>query len=153
MRPCVTFSGIKVKIFDLSTLVYTRLGTRLHSSAFVYIRLWLVYICLHSYSLVWWLVYVFRIDLFYNILLSKCLDLYRSSHPEVFCRKGVFRNFAKFTRNHLRQSFIFDKVTGLRPATLLIIRLLHRCFPENFAKFLRTLFSTEHLQWLLLIYN
>ena len=39
---------------------------------------------------------------------------------------------------------------GLRPATLLKKRLWHRCFPVNFAKFLRTPFSTEHLRWLLL---
>ena len=30
---------------------------------------------------------------------------FRSSRPEVFCRKGVPRNFAKFTGKHLRQSF------------------------------------------------
>ena len=28
---------------------------------------------------------------------------------------------------------------------------LHRCFPVNFAKFLRTPFLTEHLRWLLLV--
>ena len=28
----------------------------------------------------------------------------RSSRPEVFCKKGVFRNFAKFTAKHIRQS-------------------------------------------------
>ena len=37
----------------------------------------------------------------------------------------------------------------LRPATLLKKRLWHRCFPMNFAKFLRTPFFTEHLRWLL----
>ena len=36
------------------------------------------------------------------------------------------------------------------PATLLKKRLWHRCFPVNFAKFLRTRFITEHLWWLLL---
>ena len=36
------------------------------------------------------------------------------------------------------------------PATLLKKRLWHRCFPVNFAKFLRTPFFTEHLWWLLL---
>ena len=35
-------------------------------------------------------------------------------------------------------------------ATLFKKRLWHRCFPVNFAKFLRTPFSIEHLQWLLL---
>ena len=29
-------------------------------------------------------------------------------------------------------------------------RLQHRCFPVKFAKYLRTLFFTEHLRWLLL---
>ena len=34
--------------------------------------------------------------------------------------------------------------------SFLIKRLWHRCFPMNFAKFLRTPFLTEHLRWLLL---
>ena len=29
---------------------------------------------------------------------------------EVFCKKGVLRNFAKFTGKHRYQSFFFDKV-------------------------------------------
>ena len=37
----------------------------------------------------------------------------RSSRLEVFCRKGVLRNFAKFTGKHLRQSLFFNKVAGL----------------------------------------
>ena len=31
----------------------------------------------------------------------------QSSHPEVFCKKGVLRNFAKFTGKHLCQSLFF----------------------------------------------
>ena len=38
----------------------------------------------------------------------------------------------------------------IRPTTLLKWRLWHRCFPVNFAKFVRTPFFTEHLRWLLL---
>ena len=38
----------------------------------------------------------------------------RSSRPEVFCKKGVLRNFTKFTGKHLRQSLFFSKVAGLR---------------------------------------
>ena len=67
--------------------------------------------------------------------------------PEVFCEKGVLRNFAKFTGKHVCP---FDKVEGLRPANLLKKRLWHRCFPVNFAKFLRTPFFTELLLRLLL---
>ena len=74
----------------------------------------------------------------------------RSSCPEVFCIKGVPRNFAKFTEKHLCQSLFFNKVAGLRPATLLKKRLWHRCFPVNFAKFLITPIFIEHLRWLLL---
>ena len=39
-----------------------------------------------------------------------------SSHPEVFCEKGVLKNFAKFTGKHLCQSFFVNKVAGLKPA-------------------------------------
>ena len=59
----------------------------------------------------------------------------RSSHPEVFCKKGVFRKFAKFLGKHLCQSPFFNKVAGL---------------PVNFVKFLRTSFFIEHLWWMLL---
>ena len=49
------------------------------------------------------------------------------------------RNFAKFTKRHLCQSVFVNKVAGPRATTLLKKRLLHRCFPLNFVKFLRTL--------------
>ena len=77
--------------------------------------------------------------------------LSRSSRQEVFCKKDVLRNFAKFTGKHLCQSFFFNKVAGLRLAALLKKKLWHRCFRVNFAKFLRTSILTEHLCWLLLI--
>ena len=67
-----------------------------------------------------------------------------------FCKKGVLRNVAKFTEKHLRQSLFFNKVAGLRPATLLKKTLCHRGFSVNFAKFLRTPILTEHLCWLFL---
>ena len=63
--------------------------------------------------------------------------LAESNRPEVFLKKDVLRNFAKFTRKHVRQSLFFNTVAGLRPATLLKKRIWHRCFPVNFAKFLR----------------
>ena len=58
----------------------------------------------------------------------------RSSRPKVFCKKGVLRNFTKFTGKHLCQSLFFKKVAGLRPATLLKKRLWHSWFPVNFVK-------------------
>ena len=40
-------------------------------------------------------------------------DPIQKQPPEVFCKKGVLRNFAKFTGKHLCQSFFFNKVAGL----------------------------------------
>ena len=37
----------------------------------------------------------------------------RSSHPEVFCEKGVLWSFAKFTGKQLCQSLLFNKIEGL----------------------------------------
>ena len=59
------------------------------------------------------------------------LVICRSSRPEVFCKKGVLRNFTKFTGKHLCMSLFFNKVAG-QPATLLKTRLWHRYFPVNF---------------------
>ena len=74
----------------------------------------------------------------------------RSSHQRCYARKGVLRNFTKFTEKRLCQSLFFDKVAGLSPVTLLKKKLWHGCFPVNFVKFLRTSFYLEHLWWLLL---
>ena len=48
---------------------------------------------------------------------------YKSSHQMCSVRKGVLRNFAKFIGKHLCQSLFFNKVAGLRSATLLKKRL------------------------------
>ena len=68
------------------------------------------------------------------------LALNRICRPEVFYKKDVLKNFANFTEKNLRQSLFFNKVAGLRPATLLKKTSSHRCFPVNFAKFLRPAF-------------
>ena len=56
------------------------------------------------------------------------------SRLAVFCKKDVHRNFAKFRGKHKKEKK----------------EALARCFPANFANFLRTPFITEDLQWLLL---
>ena len=78
---------------------------------------------------------------------------FRSSRPEVFCKKGVLRNFTKFIGKHLCQRLFFNKVASLRPATSLKKSLWHRCFTVNIVKFLRTPFLTEPLQLLLLSFG
>ena len=75
--------------------------------------------------------------------MDRCTNYFKTLEAvnEKCSVKRVFlRNFAKFTGKHLCQSLFFNKITGLRTATLLKKRLLHRCFPVNFAKFLRTPF-------------
>ena len=80
----------------------------------------------------------------------KCFNIqFRSSHLEVLCKKGVLRNFPKFTGKHLCQSVFFLMWFEAEAYNFILKKLWHRC-SENFAKFLRTPFLTEHLQWLLL---
>ena len=57
--------------------------------------------------------------------------------PEVFCKKNVLKSFTKFTgKASMPGSLFSDKVAGLG----------HRCFPLNFAKYLRTPFFVEPLR-------
>ena len=79
--------------------------------------------------------------------------MFRSSRPEVFCKEGVLRDFAKFTGKHLRKGLSFNKVADLRPeACNFIIKeaLAQVLFCEFFCEFLRTPFFIEYPWWLLL---
>ena len=69
---------------------------------------------------------------------------YRSSHHRCSIKKGILKNFAKFTGNHLYQSL--GKIYWKK-------RLWHMCFPVNFAKSLRTPFLQNTSGWLLLTNN
>ena len=71
----------------------------------------------------------------------------RSTRPEVFCKKGVLRNFAEFTGKHLCQSLFFNK-NAVQRLELYLKR--DSDTGVNFAKFLRTPFFTEPFRWLLL---
>ena len=70
-----------------------------------------------------------------------CNDLWMNYQKQ--SPKGVLKHFAKFSWKHQGQSLFFNKVGGLRPATLLKKRLWYSCFPVNFAKFLRISFFIE----------
>ena len=71
---------------------------------------------------------------------SVSCSIYWKQSPQVFCKKDVLKSFAKFARKNLCQSLFFNDVKGLGPSILLKKRLRRRCFPVNFAKFLRALF-------------
>ena len=62
-------------------------------------------------------------QLFADVLQNRCLWKFPNIHR----------------KSHVSES-LFNKVTALRPATLLKKWLQHRCFPVNFATFLRTPF-------------
>ena len=91
--------------------------------------------CLMSIKITSWKL--FEIYLKYTLVQLRWYIL-RSSYQRCSIKKGVLRNFAKFTGKHLCQSLFFNKVAGLRDATLVKKTLWHRCFPVNFVKFLRT---------------
>ena len=69
-----------------------------------------------------------------------------SSYRRCSARKGVLRNFAKFTGKHLCQSVFFNKVASLRPESL----FLQNCRPQacNFIKndTLAQVFSCENCE-------
>ena len=57
---------------------------------------------------------------YYNADVCKDPNDYRSSRPEVFCKKGVLKDFAKFTGKHLCQSPFFNKVAGLQACNFIL---------------------------------
>ena len=59
--------------------------------------------------------------------MLKVNTIFRSSRPEVFCKKGVLKDFAKFTGKHLCQRLFFCE----------------------FCEISKNNFFTEHLRWLL----
>ena len=77
-----------------------------------------------------------HIQYFFGVMTNKL----QRQPLEVFCKKGILKNFTKFIVKHRCQNLFFNKVAGLRSATIFKIRPWHRCFPVNFAKFLRTSF-------------
>ena len=63
--------------------------------------------------------------------MSQC----RNSRPEVFCKKGVLKNFANT-----------QEITCARVSFLLKKRLWHRRFSVNYEKFLRAFFFNKTSQ-------
>ena len=89
----------------------------------------------HSSHWHWPCFFIVNFEQISDIILVFPKLTFRSSRLEVFCKKDVLRNFAKFKGKHLCQSPFFNKVAGLKPPTLLKKRPWHRCFPVNLAKF------------------
>ena len=78
------------------------------------------------------------------------LDVCRSSRPEVFCKKGVLKNFGKST---CARGLFFNKVSGLGPVTLFKKRPLAQVFSCEFCEVFKNTFFIEPLWWLLYIWD
>ena len=67
-------------------------------------------------------------------------------------RLSVKKVFSEISQNSQENTCAIVSFAGKLQKLQLYLkkRLWHRCFPVNFAKFLRTPFLTEHLWWLLL---
>ena len=86
-------------------------------------------------------------------LLVHIPEIYsRSFRSEVFCEKGVLKNFTNFWEKNLCSNIFFDKVPALRPGTYLKKGLLHRGFPVSLKQIFRTASFIEQLYWLLLFF-
>ena len=79
-----------------------------------------------------------------SLILTPYNSHKESSRPEVFCKKGVLRNFTKFTGKHLCKSLFFNEVADLRPATLLK-KALAQEISREFFEISKNTFFTEHL--------
>ena len=60
--------------------------------------------------------------------------------PKVFSKKGGLDNFAKMHRKITVLESLFNKFTAMEVCNFFKKTLQHKCFPLNFAKFLRTPF-------------
>ena len=60
-------------------------------------------------------------------------------------KKGALRNFLKFTGKHLCQDLVFNKVAGLRPATLFKKRDSGKVLSCGLCEISKNTFFSEHL--------
>ena len=114
-----------------------------------------------DFNLIWticFLNHIFRVIYLGSYIFAKSFQNYAGGYvptifsyqkqpPEVFCKKGVLRNSAKFIWKHLCQSLFFNKETF----NFVKKRLWHRFFPVNFVRFLKTPFSQNTSGRLLLL--
>ena len=79
-----------------------------------------------------------------NLCLEPCQASItdRSSHRRFSVKKGVLKNFAKFTGKHLCQILFFNKVAGLRFKK----ENLAQVFSYEFCEISKSTFFIEHFQ-------
>ena len=124
-------------LFKIRDLIYRK--TQKKRRFYIFLRISLYYL---------YYPYIFFVKLFLKVTVSLPLYLqpltisnhYRQEHPpEVFYKKYVFKNFAKFTGKQLWQSLFFNKVAG-EEETLMEV------FSCEFCQIFKNTLFTEHLR-------
>ena len=85
----------------------------------------------------WFTTFAIFTSLFYDMNMLR-LNLCRSCRQRCSVRKGVLRNFTKFTGRHLRQSLYFNK-------DFIKIETLAQVFSCEFCKISKNIFFTEYV--------
>ena len=96
------FNGVSIKIYQV-------ICWDIHTRSHIY----------RSYILKYFLplhLRYFSDSVYAYLLLLLCI--YRSSRPEVFCKKGVLRNLTKSTGKHLCQSLFLKACNFIKKETL-----------------------------------
>ena len=86
-----------------------------------------------SKSLVW------HMTIFYQTYCTR-----RNSHQRFSIKKGVPKNYTKFTSKHLCHCLFFNNAAVLRSATFWKKKTLTQVFSCEFCKILKNTFFTEH---------
>ena len=94
----------------------------------------------------WWKNFILFCSDFINVMKVSHRKA-RSSRPEVFFKKGVLRNSAKFTGNHLRQSLFLIKLQ-VSACNFIKKEAVAQVFSSGFYEITKNTFFSEHLRWL-----
>ena len=71
--------------------------------------------------------------------------IHRSIRPEVFCKKGVLKNFTKFTAKHLGQSLFFFYICRPQACNFIKKETLAQVFSWEFCQTFKNTFVIEDL--------
>ena len=89
-----------------------------------------------------------------KLMRTRTLKIVRSSlRRRCYFKKAALKNFCKIHRKTPLLSLLFNNIVNLRHETLFKKRPQRRCFPLNFAKFLRTPIFYDTYEWQLLNCN
>ena len=106
-----------------------------------------------------WIFYPFKCFSILNFAMTKWFSpvtsfvkvfLLRSSHQRCSLRKGVLRNFTKFTGKHLCQSLFFNKVAGRLGDCFYLLFIL--CLKQFFIFIIKKLFYVVYTSSQMLLF-